>query len=153
MKRLLLICLLMVFAVLASIAQIVDTTGMNIDPAVPIPNDFVDLFDIKGWLAGVAEVAGLTVFLVAALVKYAFKSWQEKTPKNKIKKQVLAIGAAVVISLASMLSNFGYLADAVWYVAIAYGIGAAFLANGWFTYDVVKNILRFLKLKGPALPV
>lgn len=142
----------MVITALASFAQIVDTTGMNIDPVVPIPRDFVDLFDIKGWLAGVTEVAGLTVFLVAAAVRFIFKSWQEKTSKNKLKKQMLSIGVAVVISIVSAITNFGYLAEAVWFVAIAYGVGSAFLANGWFTYDVVKNILRFLKLKGPALP-
>lgn len=138
--------------IIAAVAQIVDTTGMNLDPAIPIPQDFVDLFDIKGWLAGVAEVAGLTVFVVAALVKFAFKGWAEKTPKNKLKKQILAIGIAVIFSLASMITNFGYLAEAIWYVAIAYGVGSAFLANGWFTYAVVKNLLRFFKLKDPALP-
>ena len=142
--------LMLLVATTAAVAQIVDTTGMNLDPAIPIPQDFVELFNIKGWLAGVAEVAGLTVFLVAALTKYVIKAWAEKTPKNKLKKQILAVGIAVVFSLASMITNFGYLAEAVWYVAIAYGVGSAFLANGWFSYDVVKNLLRFFKLKEPV---
>ena len=143
---------MLLVATVAAVAQIVDTTGMNLDPAIPIPQEFVELFNIKGWLLGVAEVAGLTVFLVAALTKYVIKAWAEKTPANKRKKQFLAIVVAVAFSFASMFTNVGYLAEAVWYVTIAYGVGAAFLANGWFSYDLVKNLLRFFKLKDPALP-
>ena len=151
MKKFIGITLLLIFTGLAVFAQVadslIDTTGMNIDPAVLIPEDFVDLFDIKGWLAGVAEVAGLTIFITAALTKYVLKSLAEPTMKNKRIKWLLSIGVAVLISLISTIANFGYLAEAVWYVALAYGAGSGVIANGWYSIADVKNLLKWLKLK------
>ena len=112
-----------------------------VDPTIPIPDGLTDLIDYKKWLGGLALVAGVTVFLTGLMTTHIWKG------ATKGVKQGISIALALILSIGSGLANIGYLADQEVVTMALWGLGSGFLANGWFTYEVVKGILRWVKLK------
>jgi hypothetical protein len=139
MKKLFGITLLFFVALLAVIAQVPDTIAV-IDPDIVIPEDLMDLLNVNVWFASLNGVAGITVFIAALINEKLLK-----TDKKLVKKMV-AIGIAVVLCGVTSLINFGFLAEAKIYEALLYGVGAGFLANGWYGLPVVKGLLKWIRI-------
>ena len=130
MKKFMFVLVLMLFSSVMIFAQ---------EPE--IPGDWGDVVvNLNSWFASLAGLAGITVFVAAFINKVIFKfvkTW---------KKQLIAELVAVLLAVGSSIANFGFLADAVWYVAILYGVGAGLVSNGFFDVPTVKALLKFLKL-------
>jgi len=133
MKRIILFISLISMVTIGVLAQVVD-------PEIPIPDKWTDLIDINAWFAGMNAVAGIVVFLTAALNTYLIKT------ETKWVKHGLSIVVAVILTVATGLLNFGYMAGAPWLALVLYGVSTGFLANGWYGVATVKNLLKWVKL-------
>lgn len=104
------------------------------------PTDWLDLFaNFNTWLASLAGVAAVTVFLAGA-VNTLFNT-------TGFVKQLVAWIIAIVLLIAGNLVNLGFMADLSWLHTIIYGVAAGFIANGIFDIEFVKVILRLLKME------
>lgn len=107
---------------------------------VNLPTDWLDLFaNFNTWLASLAGMAAVTVFLAGA-VNTLFKT-------TGFVKQLVAWIIAIVLLIAGNLVNLGFMADLSWLHTIIYGVAAGFIANGIFDIEFVKVILRLLKIE------
>lgn len=132
---------LMLFIMAAGIfAQVVDS--LVIDPEIPVPGGLTDLFDIGKWFGSVGALSGVAFFL-GGLLNNLLKA------EKKLVRQLIPIGIAVILAVASDLINFGYLKDALLWVAAVHGIVAGLMANGWFDLITGQGILKVFK-KNPA---
>lgn len=105
------------------------------------PTNWVELFgNINVWLASLAGVAAVTVFLAAVLNKL-FKI------TVGIWKQVVAWGVALVLLVVGNVVNLGFMADMNWWQTLIYGVATGFVANGIFDISVIQAILKALKIE------
>jgi hypothetical protein len=139
MKKYFGIALLFLFTGLAIFAQVQDSL-IVIDPDIVIPEDITELLNVNKWFASLNGIAGITVFLAALINTQLLKT------DKKVVKWLVAIGVAIILCVGSGLVNFGFLAEAKFYETALYGIGAGFLANGWYGVPVVKGLLKWFKL-------
>ena len=119
-------------------AQVADSTV--IDPDIVIPETLTDLLNVNKWFASLNGIAGITVFIAALINEKLLKE-----PKKLIKKLV-ALALGVVLCVGSGLVNFGFLSEAKIYETALYGLGAGFLANGWYGLPVVKGLLKWIRI-------
>jgi amino acid transporter len=99
------------------------------------PANWLDLFaNFNTWLASLAGVAAVTVFLSAA-VNALFKT-------TGFIKQLVAWIIAIVLMIVGNLVNLGFMANLTWLNTIIYGVAAGFLANGIFDLPFVLSILK-----------
>jgi len=111
------------------------------DP-IPVdpPNNWLDLFaNFNTWLASLAGVAAVTVFLAAA-VNTLFKTvgfW----------KQVVAWAISIILLVVGNLVNLGFMAELTWLNTIIYGVAAGFVANGIFDLPFILSVLKALKIE------
>jgi hypothetical protein len=104
------------------------------------PTNWLDLFaNINTWLASLAGVAAVTVFL-AATVNTLFKI-------TGFWKQVIAWGISIILLFAGNLLNLGFMAQLTWLNTLIYGVAAGFIANGIFDIEFIKSILKALKIE------
>jgi len=118
-------------------AQVADSL-IVIDPEIPVPGDIMELLDIGKWLGSLGALSGLAFFL-GGLVNKLFKS------EKKLLRQVIPVGIAILLALVSSFVNFGYLAEAVWWVALLHGVVAGFMSNGWFDLITGQGLLKIFK--------
>ena len=126
--------LMMFFALM--FVLILPTFGQAIEP----PTDWLQVFaNINLWLASLAGVAAVTVFL-AAFVNTLLKT-------SGFVKQIVAWVIAILLLVIGNLVNMGFMAELNWLHTIVYGIAAGFISNGIFDLETVKAILRALKIE------
>jgi len=126
--------LMMFFALM--FVLILPTFGQAIEP----PTDWLQVFaNINLWLASLAGVAAVTVFL-AAFVNTLLKT-------SGFVKQIVAWIIAILLLVVGNLVNMGFMAELNWLHTIVYGIAAGFISNGIFDLETVKAILRALKIE------
>ena len=126
--------LMMFFAMM--FVLILPTFGQAVEP----PTNWLELFaNINVWLASLAGVAAVTVFLAA------FLNTLLKT-KGFI-KQLVAWVVAILILVIGNLVNMGFMAELNWLHTIVYGVAAGFISNGIFDLETVRAILRALKIE------
>ena len=126
--------LMMFFAMM--FVLILPTFGQAVEP----PTNWLELFaNINVWLASLAGVAAVTVFL-AAFVNTLLKT-------SGFVKQIVAWVIAILILVIGNLVNMGFMAELNWLHTIVYGIAAGFISNGIFDLETVKAILRALKIE------
>ena len=126
--------LMMFFALM--FVLILPTFGQVVEP----PTNWLALFaNINVWLASLAGVAAVTVFLAA------FLNTLLKT--QGFVKQLVAWIISILLLVVGNLLNMGFMAELTWLNTIAYGIAAGFIANGIFDIETIKAILRALKIE------
>lgn len=84
-------------------------------------------------------IAALTVFLAAAANKVL----------NTVGfvKQLVAWLIAVLLAVLGNVLNIGLTAELPWLTTILYGVAAGFVANGIFDIELVRAILKKLKIE------
>lgn len=126
--------LMMFFALM--FVLILPTFGQAIEP----PTDWLQVFaNINLWLASLAGVAAVTVFL-AAFVNTLLKT-------SGFVKQIVAWIIAILLLVVGNLVNMGFMAQLNWLHTIVYGVAAGFISNGIFDLETVRAILRALKIE------
>lgn len=126
--------LMMFFALM--FVLILPTFGQAIEP----PTDWLQVFaNINLWLASLAGVAAVTVFL-AAFVNTLLKT-------SGFVKQIVAWVIAILLLVIGNLVNMGFMAELNWLHTIVYGVAAGFISNGIFDLETVRAILRALKIE------
>lgn len=126
--------LMMFFAMM--FVLILPTFGQAVEP----PSDWLQVFaNINLWLASLAGVSAVTVFL-AAFVNTLLKT-------SGFVKQIVAWVIAILLLVIGNLVNMGFMAELNWLHTIVYGIAAGFISNGIFDLETVKAILRALKIE------
>ena len=126
--------LMMFFALM--FVLILPTFGQAIEP----PTDWLQVFaNINLWLASLAGVAAVTVFL-AAFVNTLLKT-------SGFVKQIVAWIIAILLLVVGNLVNMGFMAELNWLHTIVYGVVAGFISNGIFDLETVRAILRALKIE------
>ena len=124
----------MMFLIL-TFALIVPTFGQTVEP----PVNWLDLLaNINVWLASLAGVAAVTVFLagfVNTLLKF----------EGFIKQLTAWVVATIIIVIGNLL-NMGFMAELNIWNTLIYGLAAGLIANGIFDIELVKAILRALKI-------
>jgi amino acid transporter len=126
--------LMMFFALM--FVLILPTFGQTVEP----PTNWLALFaNINVWLASLAGVAAVTVFLAA------FLNTLLKT--QGFVKQLVAWIISILLLVVGNLLNMGFMAELTWMNTIAYGIAAGFISNGIFDLETVRAILRALKIE------
>ena len=126
--------LMMFFAMM--FVLILPTFGQAVEP----PSDWLQVFaNINLWLASLAGVAAVTVFL-AAFVNTLLKT-------SGFVKQIVAWVIAILILVIGNLVNMGFMAELNWLHTIVYGVAAGFISNGIFDLETVRAILRALKIE------
>lgn len=129
MKKLLMYFALMFVFILPSFGQVVEP-----------PTNWLDLFaNINTWLASLAGIAAVTVFLAAA-VNTLLKT-------TGFLKQLVAWIIAIVLLIAGNFLNMGFMAELNLLHTLIYGVAAGFLANGIFDLPFVLSVLRALKIE------
>lgn len=115
---------------------ILPTFGQTVEP----PTNWLELFaNINVWLASLAGVAAVTVFLAA------FLNTLLKT--QGFVKQLVAWIIAILLLVVGNLVNMGFMAELNWLHTIVYGVAAGFISNGIFDLETVRAILRALKIE------
>ena len=110
------------------------------EPVVNPPTNWLELFaSINVWLGSLAGVSAVTVFL-AAVLNTLFNT-------RGFWKQVIAWLVAIVIIVIGNFANIGFMAELNWVNTIIYGVAAGFVSNGFFDIELVKAILRALKIE------
>lgn len=118
--------LMMFFALM--FVLILPTFGQAIEP----PTDWLQVFaNINLWLASLAGVAAVTVFL-AAFVNTLLKT-------SGFVKQIVAWIIAILLLVVGNLVNMGFMAELNWLHTIVYGVAAGFISNGIFDLDSINN--------------
>jgi type III secretory pathway component EscU len=108
--------------------------------AVNPPANWIDLFaNLNTWLATLAGVAAVTVFL-AGVLNTLLKT-------TGFVKQLVAWGVSIAILVVGNLINFGFMAQLTWLNTLIYGVAAGFLANGIFDLAFIQMILKALKIE------
>lgn len=126
--------LMMFFALM--FVLILPTFGQAVEP----PSDWLQVFaNINLWLASLAGVAAVTVFL-AAFVNTLLKT-------SGFVKQIVAWIIAILLLVVGNLVNMGFMAELNWLHTIVYGVAAGFISNGIFDLETVRAILRALKIE------
>jgi hypothetical protein len=126
---------LMMFLVMGFVL-LIPTFGQDVNP----PTNWLELFaNINVWLASLAGVAAVTVFLAA------FANTLLKT--KGFMKQIVAWIIAILILVIGNLVNMGFMAQLNWLHTIVYGVAAGFISNGIFDIETIKAILRALKIE------
>lgn len=126
--------LMMFFALM--FVLILPTFGQTVEP----PTNWLELFaNINVWLASLAGVAAVTVFLAA------FLNTLLKT--QGFVKQLVAWIIAILLLVVGNLVNMGFMAELNWLHTIVYGVAAGFISNGIFDLETVRAILRALKIE------
>ena len=126
--------LMMFFALM--FVLILPTFGQTVEP----PTNWLALFaNINVWLASLAGVAAVTVFLAA------FLNTLLKT--QGFVKQLVAWIISILLLVVGNLLNMGFMAELNWLHTIVYGIAAGFISNGIFDLETVRAILRALKIE------
>lgn len=129
MKKFILLLTLILFSGVAAFGQDVD-----------VPADWADIVvHINDWFGSLAGIAGITVFLAG------FLNTILKVEKKFI-KQLVAFAVAVGLTLGSSLLNFGFFAEALWYQALLYGLGAGLISNGFYDVTTVRALLKFIRI-------
>ena len=117
-------------------ALVLPTFGQSVEP----PTDWLQVFaNINLWLASLAGVAAVTVFL-AAFVNTLLKT-------SGFVKQIVAWIIAILLLVVGNLVNMGFMAELNWLHTIVYGVAAGFISNGIFDLETVRAILRALKIE------
>jgi len=128
MKRLILVSVLVLLSI--------SIFAQDVTP----PASWLDLFaNFNTWLASLAGVAAVTVFLSAA-VNTLFKT-------TGFIKQLVAWVVAILLLVIGNLVNLGFMAEMSWLNTIIYGVAAGFLANGIFDLQFIKSVLKALKIE------
>ena len=140
MKKYIGITVMLLLMVIGVFAQVADS--IVIDPEIPVPDALTDLLDYGKWFGSVGALSGLAFFLGGLANKFL------KTDK-KLVRQLVPVAIAVILAVGSDLIGFGYLKDALLWVAAVHGIVAGGLANGWYDLIVGQGLLSFFK-KSPA---
>lgn len=86
------------------------------------------------WFGNLAGLAALTTF-IAGFLNGVLKA------SGKFVRQLVAWVVAVVLAWLSVLLNIGFLAEAQWYMVVLYGVGAGFVANGFFDVGLIQAII------------
>jgi len=104
------------------------------------PTNWLDLFaNINIWLGSLAGVAAVTVFLAAVVnTLFGFTGFL---------KQLTAWIIAIILLVVGNFVNMGFMAELNWFHTIIYGLAAGFVANGIFDIELVKTILKALKIE------
>ena len=110
------------------------------EPVINPPTNWLEVFaSINVWLGSLAGVSAVTVFL-AAFVNTLFGT-------KGFWKQIVAWGIAFILLAVGNLVNIGFMAELNVWLTIAYGLAAGFISNGIFDVELVKAILRALKIE------
>jgi hypothetical protein len=129
MKKVVMFLFLLIAIPVAMFAQVVEP-----------PTNWLDLVaNMNTWLASLAGVAAVTVFLAAA-VNTLFKI-------TGFWKQLVAWGISILLLVAGNLLNMGFMAQLTWLNTLIYGVAAGFIANGIFDIAFIKSILQALKIE------
>jgi len=129
MKKLMMFLFLLMVIAIPVVAQ-------EIEP----PTNWLDLFaNINKWLGSLAGVAAVTVFL-AAVVNTLFRF-------TGFLKQLTAWIIAIILLVVGNLVNMGFMAELNWLHTLIYGLAAGFVSNGIFDIELVKTILKALKIE------
>lgn len=115
---------------------ILPTFGQVVEP----PTNWLSLFaNINVWLGSLAGIAAVTVFL-AGVVNTLLKT-------SGFWKQIVAWIIAIILLVVGNLLNMGFMAELNIWLTIVYGLAAGFVSNGIFDIELVKAILRALKIE------
>lgn len=110
------------------------------EPVVNPPTNWLELFaNINVWLGSLAGVSAVTVFL-AAVLNTLFNT-------KGFWKQIVAWAVALILLIVGNLINMGFMAELNWLNTIVYGLAAGFISNGIFDVELVRAILRALKIE------
>ena len=112
----------------------------HVDPEIPVPDNWAELIDVNKWFASMNALAGIVIFLTAAINTYLIKTTDKRW------KQAMAIIVAIVLAVGSNLINFGFLSEAPIVASVLYGAGTGLLANGWYDVRTVKNLLKWIRI-------
>lgn len=112
-------------------------------PALAQATDPVEQNIVETYLMSLGGVATLILVLTAVVFKAAADA-------NKIIKQIISIVIGAGIGLVGYYWNVGMFTGLNMTWCILYGLGAALMANGLYSYDLITMILEFLKIKIPT---
>lgn len=129
--------LMLIFMTIGLFAQVADSL-IVIDPEIPVPEEITDLLDIGKWFGSLGALSGLAFFL-GGLANKLIKA------EKKLIRQGVPILIALILAVGSDLIGFGYLKEALIWVAALHGIVAGFMANGWFDLITGQGLLKGFK--------
>jgi hypothetical protein len=107
-------------------------------PMFPQTGEAVSEMDILSYFVSIPALASAVVLLTQAvkkLISFAGDS-----------AQYVSWGVALLLGAAGYAFHFGIFAGVTWYAGLAYTFAAALIANGLFDWEIVKSILKALKL-------
>ena len=91
-----------------------------------------------------------TIAALAAMVVLATAFFKRLLNSNDAWTRLISGITALLLSVLGWLLQIGIFAGVAWFYIIIYGLSAALVANGLATYDFIKTVLMFIKLKTPA---
>ena len=128
---------MLLFMAFGGFAQVADSL-IVIDPEIPVPEDIMELLDIGKWFGSLGALSGLAFFLGGLLNNLV-------NAQKKFVRQALPVLVGIVLAVGSSLVNFGYLKDAVIWVALLHGLVAGLMSNGWFDLITGQGLLKIFK--------
>lgn len=137
MKKYIGISIMLLFMAFGGFAQVADSL-IVIDPEIPVPEDIMELLDIGKWFGSLGALSGLAFFLGGLLNNLV-------NAQKKFVRQALPVLVGIVLAVGSSLVNFGYLKDAVIWVALLHGLVAGLMSNGWFDLITGQGLLKIFK--------
>ena len=91
-----------------------------------------------------------TIAALAAMVVLATAFFKRLLNSNDAWTRLISGITALLLSVLGWLLQIGIFAGVAWFYIFIYGLSAALVANGLATYDFIKTVLMFIKLKTPA---
>lgn len=107
-------------------------------PAFPQSGGAVSETDILYYFASIPALASAVVILTQAVKKLA--------PFAGDSAQYVSWGVSLLLGAAGYVFQFGIFAGVSWHTGLVYAFAAALIANGLFDWEVVRSVLKALKL-------
>ncbi|HEX2982966.1 MAG TPA: hypothetical protein VHO28_05420 [Ignavibacteriales bacterium] len=107
-------------------------------PMYPQSGGVVNETDILYYFASIPALASAVVILTQAVKKLVTFAGDSA--------QYVSWGVSLLLGAAGYIFNWGIFESVSWYVGLIYAFAAALIANGLFDWEIVKSVLKALKL-------
>lgn len=107
-------------------------------PMYPQSGGAVSETDILYYFASIPALASAVVILTQAVKKLVVFAGDSA--------QYVSWGVSLLLGAAGYIFNWGIFESVSWYVGLIYAFAAALIANGLFDWEIIKSVLKALKL-------
>lgn len=112
--------------------------GLFVTPIFPQSGGSVNETDILYYFASIPALATAIVILTQAVKKLVAFTGDSA--------QYVSWGVSLILGAAGYVFHWGIFESVTWYVGLLYAFAAALIANGLFDWEIVKSVLKALKL-------